>query len=466
MTLLRGRREAADLRIFLSYRRDDAAGHAGRLHDALLEHFRRDQIFMDIDAIEPGLDFVESIERALSQCDVLLVLIGPRWLAEQGSGGRRRLDDPGDFVRLEVQAALSRGDLRVVPVLIQGAQMPAAEDLPDELRSLVRRNALEVSDTRWGYDVSQLIELLKRIERAKRGIVRPVAAPGLRGDDAVTVAPRVRFRPGPRLGAAGALAGLGIIVALLALANARLPATGGGASSSPVTAASLAGPSGPSREPPAGPSAPGNSASASLVSPSSTISTAVASSPVLLEGATVATFEGDADTKTATFTVDESWSMAWTSEAYFSVFVSITDDSGPFQLSGLRANGSRGVTPMYSPGTFYLTVIATGPWTVTVNDMPEWPRATLPYSLTGEGSLNTPSFEQAGTTRVCWESDGDSTFIVKLWSLSGRGSESDQSAVIESGATEGCADLEARSKEGYLEVFTNSGTWTVSAQVK
>jgi len=146
------------------------------------------------------------------------------------------------------------------------------------------------------------------------------------------------------------------------------------------------------------------------------------------------------------------------------VFVSVAEDRSIFHLDGLRSDGSAGATPMYTPGTFYLTVFATGPWTATIREASAWSRTTLPHSVAGEGSRNTPAFEQSGTTRVCWESDGDSTFIVDLWSLSRRGSESAQSAVIESGATEGCADLEARSTEGYLQIFTISGTWTVTAQ--
>ena len=453
-------RADADFRIFVSYRRDDAAGHAGRLHDALLDHFRREQIFMDIDAIEPGLDFVESIEHALSQCDVLLVLIGPRWLGPQGSAGHRRLDDPTDFVRLEVQSALVRTDLRVVPVLIQGAEMPTSADLPRELQPLVRRNALEVSDTRWQYDISQLVELLKRIERAKNGTAASGTAVHPTGGETATATATVRIRTGSRIGLIGGLATVATVFALLfAVLNAR-PFTDGNAGTaapSPVISSAL-----PSNDG----SAPAGTAAPSAVPAASRSHSPLGSGAPPLDGATIATFEGIDDVKSATFTVDESWSLEWTSEAYFSAFVSVAENRSVFNLDGLRSDGSAGVTPMYSPGTFYLTVYATGPWTVTIKDSTAWPRTTLPYSLAGEASMNTPAFEQSGTTRVCWESDGDSTFIVDLWSLSRRGTESAQSAVIERGATQGCKDLEARSKDGYLQVFTLGGTWTVSAQVR
>src|SRR5438067_10074126 len=94
--------------IFISYRREDTAGYAGRLYDGLAAHFGSDRVFMDVQGIEPGVDFVEAIERALSSCEILIVLIGKDWLAAD-SAGRRRLDDPADFVRLETASALARG---------------------------------------------------------------------------------------------------------------------------------------------------------------------------------------------------------------------------------------------------------------------------------------------------------------------------------------------------------------------
>src|ERR1043165_3354644 len=106
--------------IFISYRRNDSAGYAGRLFDGLSAHFGEDQIFMDIDYIEPGEDFVQAIETAVGSCEILIALIGPSWLTIENVTGRR-LDNPNDFVRLEIVAALARG-IRVIPVLVQGAQ--------------------------------------------------------------------------------------------------------------------------------------------------------------------------------------------------------------------------------------------------------------------------------------------------------------------------------------------------------
>ena len=129
--------------IFISYRRQDAAGYAGRLYDRLAGHFGADRVFMDVEGIEPGLDFVDAIGRAVASCEVLIVIIGPGWLATD-STGKRRLDDPKDFVRIETRAALAR-HIRVVPVLVDKAVMPLAEELPADLAPLVRRHAVELS---------------------------------------------------------------------------------------------------------------------------------------------------------------------------------------------------------------------------------------------------------------------------------------------------------------------------------
>src|SRR6266516_5032931 len=147
--------------IFLSYRRDDASGHAGRLSDKLVSHFGKDRIFMDIDTIEPGEDFGTAIEDAVSSCEILIAMIGTRWLTSH-DGTSRRLDNPNDFVRLEIAAALNR-EIRVIPVLVDGATMPRPQDLPDDLSKLSRRNALDLSERRWHGDVDQLVSVLERI---------------------------------------------------------------------------------------------------------------------------------------------------------------------------------------------------------------------------------------------------------------------------------------------------------------
>lgn len=145
--------------IFVSYRREDSAGHAGRLFDRLVERFGRDRIFMDIDTIEPGEDFVTVIENAVSSCDVLIAVIGRSWLSPNGSG---RLDRPTDFVRLEIATALRR-EIRVIPVLVQRASLPKPQELPDDLVKLTRRNAVELTDLRWQTDVEQLISVMERV---------------------------------------------------------------------------------------------------------------------------------------------------------------------------------------------------------------------------------------------------------------------------------------------------------------
>ena len=153
--------------IFISYRREDAPGHAGRLYDGLSRRFGEDQVFMDL-SMEPGVDFVEQIDEAVGSCRLLVAVIGPRWASLQDAHGRRRLDDPADFIRVEVETGLRRSEVRVVPVLVQGARMPGADELPASLADLARRNALELSDSRWTYDVDRLTSAVERVlgERA------------------------------------------------------------------------------------------------------------------------------------------------------------------------------------------------------------------------------------------------------------------------------------------------------------
>jgi TIR domain-containing protein len=147
--------------IFINYRREDSAGHAGRLFDGLSSHFAG-RLFMDVDTLEPGVDFVEAIEKAVGSCEALIVVIGREWLTIEDRAGRRRLDDPGDFVRLEVESALARR-IRVIPVLVQDTPMPRAEELPASLAPLARRNAIELSDARWAYDVDRLARTIQDV---------------------------------------------------------------------------------------------------------------------------------------------------------------------------------------------------------------------------------------------------------------------------------------------------------------
>ncbi|MGH9281287.1 MAG: toll/interleukin-1 receptor domain-containing protein [Acidimicrobiales bacterium] len=155
-------------RIFINYRREDAAYPAGWLFDRLNDHFRDEEIFKDVDSISPGDDFVESITGAVASCDVFLAVIGSRWLDVTDSAGRRRLDDPNDLVRVEIEAALARG-IRVIPVLIDGARLPAADELPAGMVPLVRRQAVELTSTRFGLDVERLLTVLRKTLPAARG---------------------------------------------------------------------------------------------------------------------------------------------------------------------------------------------------------------------------------------------------------------------------------------------------------
>jgi len=131
-------------RIFLNYRREDTGWAAGRLFDRLSHRFGKDQVFKDIDSIRLGDDFVDAITSAVGSCDVLLALIGDRWLSIIDRDGQRRLDDDNDFVRLEIEAALTR-NVRVIPILVEGARMPRSADLPASMAKLVRRQALKLN---------------------------------------------------------------------------------------------------------------------------------------------------------------------------------------------------------------------------------------------------------------------------------------------------------------------------------
>lgn len=149
--------------IFLNYRREDTGGHAGRLYDALAKRFGDENVFMDIDRIGPGEDFTKAVEQGVGSCDVLLALIGRNWTTATDREGRRRLDKPNDWVRMEIQAALDRSDTLVIPTLVQAAEMPSSDDLPAPLQRLSHRNAIELSDSRWHFDVQRLIKHLEQL---------------------------------------------------------------------------------------------------------------------------------------------------------------------------------------------------------------------------------------------------------------------------------------------------------------
>jgi TonB family protein len=148
--------------IFVSYRRSDSQGEAGRLFDDLVKHFGEYMVFMDVAGIEAGRDFRKAIEESVAKCGVLLVVMGPEWLNAKDERGARRLDDPADFVRIETAAALRR-DIPVIPVLVRAARMPSAEHLPEELKELPYRNCIELTHARWRSDIQLLIDALRRL---------------------------------------------------------------------------------------------------------------------------------------------------------------------------------------------------------------------------------------------------------------------------------------------------------------
>ncbi len=154
--------------VFISYRREETAGQAGRLYDHLSSRFGDDRVFMDVDSIAIGTDFTKAVVQAVSRCSILLALIGPHWSAITDTKGIRRIDYSHDFVRIEIETALQR-DIRVVPVLVDGAALPPADDLPPSLRPLIRRQALELSHASFRSEVSRLIAAIDEVLDAKAG---------------------------------------------------------------------------------------------------------------------------------------------------------------------------------------------------------------------------------------------------------------------------------------------------------
>lgn len=176
--------------IFLSYRRDDTRHVAGRLAGDLAERFGHGSIFRDVESIDGGEEFPVKLDRALASCAMMLVLIGPKWLDITDAQGRRRLDDPADWVRQEIAAALRRG-IRVVPVLVEDTPLPAEDALPQDLRPLVKRQARLLSDERWPGDLQVVVEMLSKV-------------PGLALRDAAAASPPAAVAAPPAVPAAAA----------------------------------------------------------------------------------------------------------------------------------------------------------------------------------------------------------------------------------------------------------------------
>ena len=181
--------------IFISYRRSDIGAYAaGRLYDALAQRFGADHVFMDIDSLKglAGLDFGRALEQAVTTCDVMIALIGPEWITATDGAEMRRLEDSDDWVRQEIATALARSDIRVIPVLMGEASMPKTEELPDDLKALARRQKYEISDSRWSYDVNELIDNVlapligKPVRRFSRRMMALAAAGVAAGGSTVT----------------------------------------------------------------------------------------------------------------------------------------------------------------------------------------------------------------------------------------------------------------------------------------
>ena len=171
-------------KLFISYRRDDSAGYSGRVHDRLQREFGGNLLFMDVDSIPLGVNFSKVLVEEVAKCDVLLAVIGPGWLDAHDEKGHRRLDNPDDFVRIEIGTALKRG-IPVIPILLEGTRVPKADQLPDDLKELALRNGLDVRHASFSDDMERLIRGLKGAQaqqehvscaRGSYELFRPAAA--------------------------------------------------------------------------------------------------------------------------------------------------------------------------------------------------------------------------------------------------------------------------------------------------
>jgi hypothetical protein len=164
--------------IFISYRREDSAGYAGRLRESLERRLGKGAVFRDVDALEPGQDFVDIIGIRLRDASACLVLIGREWLDAEDASGRRRLALQNDYVRLEIATALEQPKMRVIPVLVEGTRMPATEELPETIQGLARRQAVSLRDESWDEDVKRFVTALDRrswVERYRLALAASTA---------------------------------------------------------------------------------------------------------------------------------------------------------------------------------------------------------------------------------------------------------------------------------------------------
>ena len=174
-------------KIFINYRREDSIEATGRLHDRLAQTFGHKNIFRDVEGIPAGVDFVKYLSDQVAASRVFLVVIGPRWLEAKDESGGRRLDDPDDFVTIEIATALAR-NIRVIPVLLDGARMPKAGELPDPLKALARRQAVDVGQLQFGRDAEALVEKVREALNGESGSRRPWRGTAVVGAAAVALA--------------------------------------------------------------------------------------------------------------------------------------------------------------------------------------------------------------------------------------------------------------------------------------
>lgn len=207
--------------IFISYRRDDSEGEAGRLYDDLVRAFGDSSVFMDVAGINPGLDFRKAIDSNVASCGVLLAMIGPTWATITNGSGQRRLEDANDFVRLEIASALQR-DIPVIPVLVHEARMPSPDVLPDNLRDLAYRNSVEITHVRWNSDVALLTKALAQyVSPSSATSTEPVHAPvPVQLPPPNPPAPKEEPAKGSKTGLIVGLAVVGLILVVLLLSPA------------------------------------------------------------------------------------------------------------------------------------------------------------------------------------------------------------------------------------------------------
>jgi hypothetical protein len=164
--------------VFISYRRHTAPGEARAIFENLTGRLGQGSVFMDVDSISLGRDFRAELHKTLAACDVMLVVIDKDWSGDKDDKGQRRLDSPGDYVRMEIETALKR-DIVITPVLVKGAQMPAPEELPPEIRDLAYRNAFELTVNRWGSDLQYMVQRLGLASQNQAAAVAPEGQPSV-----------------------------------------------------------------------------------------------------------------------------------------------------------------------------------------------------------------------------------------------------------------------------------------------